>query len=127
MIDRFEKVLSPLYHKDLLDFISSPMFMWSHFPETAAGYNGNYSWISDEHTEEIDLFTGHPRKDGGPISYEPLIYSISELVGYKIEVERIKTNLLLPSIPKKVTGYNRPHIDYPEVGMKTFLLYLNVS
>ena len=127
MIEKHKNVLSDFYLADLYDYISGPMFRWSHFGETASGYNGNYAWVEDENTEEIDLFTGHASKDSGPVSYEPLIYTISNIVGYKIEIERIKTNLLLPNNNTRKNSYNRPHVDYPENGMKTFLLYLNDS
>jgi hypothetical protein len=124
MIQHFSNILNKFYLEDLQAFVRSPEIAWSHFEETAGGYNGNFSWVTDHNTEEIDLFTGHPNKD--KISYEPLTYRLSELIGCRIDIERIKLNMLLPPQARKNSNaYNRPHVDYPELGMKTFLIYLN--
>ncbi len=127
MIQYFDNVLSKFYLEDIQKAVFSADYTWVHHNETAGGYNGNYAWIDDENTEETDLFAYKPPTNLNErlVSNDPLIYAISDLVGYKIEIERIKTNLMLPKSKVKLNGYNRPHVDYLEPGMKTFLLYLN--
>lgn len=127
MIQKFFNVLPKFYLEDLQKHIFNPGITWIHYNETAGGYNGNYAWIDDDNTEETDLLSYKPpRNDNEKLfSYDVLVYSISELLGQRLELERIKTNLMLPKPKMKLQGYNRPHIDYPECGMKTFLLYLN--
>ncbi len=127
MIKHFNNLISNFYLEDIQDTVFSADYTWVRHNETAGGYNGNYAWIEDENTEECDLFTHKPSRNPNDrsINFEPLIYTISDLMGYKIEVDRIKTNLMLPQLKNKINGYNRPHIDFPDKGMKTLLLYLN--
>jgi hypothetical protein len=127
MIQHFNNVLPRFYLQDLQDKIFNSDITWVHHNETAGGYNGNYSWIDDDNTEETDMFSyKQPRESSERLfSYDVLYYTVSELLGFKLELERIKLNLMLPKQKTKLNGYNRPHIDYPEAGMKTFLLYLN--
>jgi len=129
MIQHFSNVLPKFYLQDIQSKIFGSDITWVHHNETAGGYNGNYSWIDDANTEETDLFSYKPPKNDNEklFSYDVLIYTISELIGEMFELERIKTNLMLPKSKYKPDGYNRPHVDYPESGMKTFLLYLNDS
>jgi hypothetical protein len=125
MIQYFDNVLPKFYLEDLQNIIFGADITWVHYKETAGGYNGNFSWIHDENTEETELFAYKPSVKEPLFNYDVLIYSVSELLGYKLDLERIKINLMIPTKKSYENGYNRPHVDYTEPGMKSFLLYLN--
>lgn len=127
IVKHYSNVLNRFYLEDLKKTIFSNRFTWVRHNETAGGYNGNFSWIEDENTEETDLFSHDWPKNykDQSISTDCLVYAISEIMGYRIELERIKINLMMPKAKQNPASYNRPHVDYPEPGMKTFLFYLN--
>jgi hypothetical protein len=129
MIQVIDNFVSKFYKEDLHQAIYSSKCAWVHHNETSNGYSNNYSWVQDENTEETDLFAYKP--DSNPkeeiISYQPLIYNIQELVNSRIYIERIKTNLMLPSVKKNPFSYNRPHIDHPLEYAKTLIYYVNDS
>lgn len=129
MIKVIDNFVSTFYEEDLAVAIYSAGCTWVHHNETSNGYNNNYCWVEDENTEETDLFAYKP--DSNPkeelISYQPLIYKIQELIGARIHIERVKTNLMLPSVKKNSLSYNRPHIDHPSSYAKTLIYYVNDS
>lgn len=127
LIQKFDNVLSKFYLEDLQKAVFSADYTWVHHEETAGGYNGNYSWVEDDNTEETDLFAHRAPRNANEnmITYDPLIYTVADLMDYRVELERIKINLMLPKSKLNPNSYNRPHVDYPEPGMKTFLFYLN--
>lgn len=98
MIQHFSHVLPKFYLQDIQQKIFGSDITWVHHNQTAGGYNGNYAWIDDDNTEETNLLSYKPPKNDNEklFSYDVLVYAISELIGQTFELERIKTNLMLP-------------------------------
>ncbi len=128
MIQVFDNFISQFYKEDLQAAIFGSELAWVRHEETAGGYNGNYSWISDKNTEESNLFVMKPSKDDSEIiSFVPLTYRIQEVLGYRIYVNRLKINLMLPGVKNNPNSYNRPHVDHSYSYAKTLLYYVNDS
>jgi hypothetical protein len=127
-VQYFNNFVSSFYKEDLQSAIFSTEYAWVHHDETAGGYNGNFAWVADSNTEETSLFAHKPDKSSKDIiSYEPLIYRLQEVVGHRIHVDRLKTNLMLPTTKKNLSSYNRPHIDHTVPYARTLLYYVNDS
>lgn len=126
-IEIIDNLISPLYLEILQTAVFDPNFVWHYYDATAGGDNSDFSWIEDENTEESDFFTHKISKDANNeiVSFEPLIYALSNHLGYHIHISRIKTNLMLPTFKKNANSYNRPHIDHPAEQAKTLLFYIN--
>jgi hypothetical protein len=126
-MQRIDNLLFPLYSEVLQKAIFDSHFTWSYYRATAGGGSVEYSWVEDENTEEAELFTHRISRNANDeiVSFEPLVYALSNYVGYHIHVDRIKTNLMIPTLKKNPNSYNRPHIDHPSDIAKTLIYYVN--
>ncbi len=129
IIQKFENIISPFYLEDIQLAVFGSEMTWVHHNETAGGYNGNFAWIEDEQTEETDLFVQKPIPNSTTelLPFKPLIYTLQDMIGSRVHIERVKTNLMLPSVKLKKDSYNRPHVDHSAAYAKTLLFYVNDS
>jgi hypothetical protein len=127
MVTVIDNLVSDFYKEDLQNAIFSSEFAWVHYDQTAGGFNKNFSWVEDSNTEETSLLTHKPSRNlkDEIVSFDPLLYKVAELVGYRIHLLRVKVNLMLPLKKINPTSYNRPHIDHPTPNAKTLLYYVN--
>lgn len=129
MITYIENFITPGHIEDLADEILGEKFDWNYRKFTSGGECPNFAWIHDEHTEECSQFI---QMTGGKSSINPMltpiIYNIADTVGYKIHLQRVKINLMLPN-PTRVNpnSYNRPHVDHSRVDAMTAIYYVNDS
>ena len=111
----------------------SELSKWNYRSATSASgeydYQANdFTWIEDYLTEDTMQFIRMIDFNSNELSiFSPLIHNIMQLVNSKIKVERIKVNLLLPTIKKIDNSYHRPHIDHGNPEVKTLLYYINDS
>jgi hypothetical protein len=110
--------------------LKSPTWLWQYRSETSGGVPApDYAWIEDSNTEDSPQLihvVNESAKD--MILMSPLIYKISDIVGYTIQLQRIKTNLLWPDANRKnPQSYHRPHVDHGRPDAKTLIYYVNDS
>lgn len=131
MVKYFENFASSFLKKDIEnEILKSPNWMWQYRSETSGQYEApDYAWIEDENTEDSPqlIHIIHPEsKDMLIVS--PLIYKISEILGYRLQFQRIKVNLLWPNATRKnLNSYHRPHSDHGRPDAKTLIYYVNDS
>jgi len=110
--------------------VNNPKWLWQYRTETSGAYSApDFAWIEDSNTEDspqlIHVVSDHS-KDMELIS--PFIYKISDLVGYELQIQRIKANLLWPNaLRKNPDSYHRPHSDHGRLDAKSLIYYVNDS
>jgi len=111
--------------------LKSPNWMWQYRDSTSGSIPNapDFTWLEDANTEDspqlIHIVADAP-KDMFIMS--PLIYKISDIIGYTIQLKRIKVNLLWPDANRKnPCSYNRPHVDHGRGDAKSLIYYVNDS
>ncbi len=131
MIHYFENFASDFLRKDIeTEILKSPSWLWQYRTETSGQYEApDFAWIEDENTEDCPQLIHIINMDSKDMTFiSPLIYKISETVGYKLQFQRIKANLLWPNaLRKNPNSYHRPHADHGRYDAKTLIYYVNDS
>lgn len=132
MIQYFENFANSFLRDDIQkEILESPNWLWQYRTETSGQYEApDFAWIEDENTEDvpqlIHVVGGNNSADAQIIS--PLMYNISELVGFKPKFQRIKVNLLWPNaLRNNPNSYHRPHADHGQIDAKSLIYYVNDS
>lgn len=129
MIQYFENFAGEFLKEDIQrEVLKSQTWLWQFRTETSGQYEApDFAWIEDENTEDTPQLihvVNDASKDMQIIS--PMIYKIADTVGYKIQLQRVKANLLWPNPSKKIeNSYHRPHADHGRPNAKTLLYYVN--
>jgi hypothetical protein len=129
MIQYIENFVSPFLLNDIKkEILESKTFLWQLRSETASQYNApDFACLYDEKTKDSPqlIHIVEPEsKDMSVIS--PLIYKIVETVGYEVQFQRVKINLLWPDITVKDKElYHVPHADHGRSDAKTLIYYIN--
>jgi hypothetical protein len=129
MIEYFDNFVTGTLKKDLQDVVfASNNFLWQYRQYTSSSqYAPNFSFYDDEHTKDsmqlVHVVDSSSTEDMSLIS--PLLYKISDLVGYKLKIIRTKFNMLLPEANSPIDTYHRPHVDHGDIQAKTLIYYVN--
>jgi len=131
MIQYIENFASGFLQKDIQkEILSSPHWLWQYRTETSGQYDApDFAWIEDENTKDTPQLI-HVVDDGSKDMQiiSPLIYKIAETVGYELQFQRIKANLLWPDAERKnLNSYHRPHADHGRIDAKSLIYYVNDS
>lgn len=131
MIQYFENFASDFLKKDIeTEILKSTGWLWQYRTETAGYHDApDYACIEDSNTEDSPQLIHIVNMDSKDmIILSPLIYKITETVGYKVQFQRIKANLLWPNAHRKnLDSYHRPHADHGRQDAKTLIYYVNDS
>lgn len=131
MLQYIENFVTGSLKEDLeKTILTSPNWLWQYRSETSGAFPAtDYAWIEDSNTEDSPQLIhviNESTKD--MILMSPLIYKISDIVGYTVQLQRIKANLLWPNANRKNTNsYHRPHVDHGRPNAKTLIYYVNNS
>jgi hypothetical protein len=131
MIQYFENFANSFLRDDIQsEILKSTSWLWQYRSETSGQYEApDFAWIEDQHTEDSPQLI-HVVKDDSPDMriISPLVYNIAETVGYKLQFQRIKANLLWPNAARKnPNSYHRPHADHGRLDAKSLIYYVNDS
>jgi hypothetical protein len=129
MITIIENSTTKSHQYDLAQEILGEKFDWYYRGFTSGGECPNFAWIHDENTEECFQFI-HVTTSKSSINpmLTPLLYNIADIVGYKLQLQRVKINLMLPNPERKnPISYNRPHVDHSRPDAMTAIYYVNDS
>jgi hypothetical protein len=131
MIQYFENFASSFLQSDIEnEILKSTSWLWQYRSETAGQYPGDdFAWIEDRSTEDSPQLIHIINNDSKDMSFiSPLVYNIFEAVGYKLQFQRIKANLLWPNANRKnPNSYHRPHADHGRGDANTLIYYVNDS
>jgi len=131
MVTYIENFANQFLKKDLeKEFLESKTWTWQYRTETSSMYNSaDYGCLEDSNTKDSPQFihiVDSNSRDMAVIS--PLIYRLVEIVGFEVQFQRIKANLLWPDPTVKGTNfYHRPHVDHGRDDAKTLIYYVNDS
>lgn len=129
MITIIENFTTTFHQRDLAEEILGEKFDWNYRASTSGGECPNFAWIHDEHTEECCQFV-QVTSSKSPVNQllTPLLYNIANVVGCKLQLQRVKINLMLPDPARKnPESYNRPHVDHSRPDAMTAIYYVNDS
>jgi hypothetical protein len=129
MIKIIENFTTKFHQADLQDEILSEKFEWTFRDYTSGGECPNFAWIHDANTEDCHQLV-HVTSGKSAINslMGPLIYNIAETVGYNVQIQRIKINLMTPNpFRQNPNSYNRPHVDHSRPDAMTAIYYVNDS
>jgi hypothetical protein len=128
MITIIDDFVTGTLKKDIHDVVfASNNFLWQYKPNTSSTmYAPNFSFYDDEKTKDtMQLVHIVDNKNEDTKLISPLLYKISDLVGYKLHIVRIKFNMLLPEASRDINTYHRPHVDHGDLEAKTLIYYVN--
>lgn len=129
MIQYFEDFVTGSLKKDLEEYIfTSNSFLWQYKQYTSSSsFAPKFTFFDDEKTYDtrqlVHVVDDNNSRDIAVIS--PLLYKISDLVGYKLHIIRVKANMLIPELNIPNDTYHRPHVDHGDPEARTLIYYVN--
>lgn len=129
MIHYFENLATGELKKDLEDFIfTSTSCLWQYKQYTSSSkFAPPFTFFDDEKTHDVRQFVHivDDRNISDMTVISPLLYKISDLVGYRLDIVRVKINMLIPTLNVPKDTYHRPHIDHGDPEARTLIYYVN--
>jgi hypothetical protein len=131
MIQYIENFASGFLQKDIQkEILSSTTWLWQYRSETAGQYPApDFAWVEDENTEDTPQLIHIVDERSRDMQFvSPLVYNIIDTVGYEVQFQRIKANLLWANSGRKnPNSYHRPHADHGRPDALSLIYYVNDS
>lgn len=129
MIQYFENFVTGTLKSDIEEYVfTSNVFLWQYKQYTSSSaFAPKFTFFDDEKTFDVKqlvhVVDDKNSRDMSIIS--PLLYKISDLVGYRLHIVRVKVNMLIPELNIPTDTYHRPHVDHGDLEAKSLIYYVN--